>query len=91
MVSVLEEEEATFEKTLERGLRYLDDELAKSDGTLSGEAAFFLYDSLGFPVDLTELVAGEKGYGSTLLDSRRRCRRKSSDHEPTARRKPRRL
>ena len=63
VVSVLEEEEATFEKTLERGLRYLDDELAKSDGTLSGEAAFFLYDSLGFPVDLTELVAREKGYG----------------------------
>ena len=61
VVAVLEEEEATFEKTLERGLRYLDEELAKGD--VSGEAAFFLYDSLGFPVDLTELVAREKGYG----------------------------
>merc|ERR1719201_926933 len=61
VVSVLGEEEATFEKTLERGLRYLDEELSKGD--VSGEAAFFLYDSLGFPVDLTELVAREKGYG----------------------------
>lgn len=68
VVAVLEEEEATFETTLERGLKYLDDEITQLSSTekLSGASAFFLYDSLGFPVDLTELVAREKGFAVDL-------------------------
>ncbi|KAJ8599321.1 hypothetical protein CTAYLR_005340 [Chrysophaeum taylorii] len=72
VVSVVADEEASFAKTLERGVKYLDDELAAlvSGGgggggggmKLSGAAAFFLYDSLGFPLDLTTLMAAERGF-----------------------------
>merc|ERR1719482_1422270 len=64
IVEVLAEEEATFAKTLERGVKYLDEELDKLKATdvLGGDAAFFLYDSLGFPVDLTAQMAEERGF-----------------------------
>ncbi|KAH8057198.1 hypothetical protein JL722_6842 [Aureococcus anophagefferens] len=64
IVEVLAEEEATFAKTLERGVKYLDEELDKLEATdvLGGDAAFFLYDSLGFPVDLTAQMAEERGF-----------------------------
>ncbi|MCB1537821.1 MAG: alanine--tRNA ligase, partial [Alphaproteobacteria bacterium] len=55
ITETLKLEETRFKRTLERGLRLLDDEtqnLAKG-GTLSGEVAFKLYDTYGFPVDLT--------------------------------------
>ena len=51
---VLKTEEEQFARTLERGLALLDEELAKLSGdTLDGETAFRLYDTYGFPVDLT--------------------------------------
>lgn len=51
---VLKTEEEQFARTLERGLALLDEELAKLQGdTLDGETAFRLYDTYGFPVDLT--------------------------------------
>ncbi|MEM1386998.1 MAG: alanine--tRNA ligase [Pseudomonadota bacterium] len=58
-------EETRFKQTLERGLRLLDDELAKlPDGTdLPGEAAFRLYDTYGFPLDLTQDALREKKRG----------------------------
>ena len=62
ITSILKDEEAAFAKTLERGVKYLDDEIDQlKDTTLPGSAAFFLYDSLGFPVDLTTLMAAERG------------------------------
>ena len=58
-------EETRFRETLDRGLRLLDDELAGlPDGAnLPGEAAFKLYDTYGFPLDLTQDALREKGLG----------------------------
>ena len=50
-----------FARTLERGLSLLDDALAQvKDGVLSGEVAFKLYDTYGFPLDLTADVCRER-------------------------------
>lgn len=58
----LQREEEQFGKTLERGLAILNDALADLDGTtLPGELVFKLYDTYGFPVDLTADMAREKG------------------------------
>jgi len=56
-------EEARFRQTLERGLRLLDDELARlgAGGALSGEIAFKLYDTYGFPIDLTQDILRGQG------------------------------
>ncbi|RWR32746.1 alanine--tRNA ligase [Sinirhodobacter populi] len=56
-------EEAKFGQTLDRGLKLLDDELAKlpEGAELPGEAAFKLYDTYGFPLDLTQDALREKG------------------------------
>jgi len=61
--ATLESEETRFRETLERGLRLLDDELDKlPDGAnLPGEAAFRLYDTYGFPLDLTQDALREMG------------------------------
>ncbi|KNE54528.1 alanine-tRNA ligase [Allomyces macrogynus ATCC 38327] len=61
--SVLDEEEAAFAKTLDRGLKLFDGILAKAGNakTISGADAWRLYDTFGFPVDLTRLMAEEKG------------------------------
>ncbi|WIW95149.1 alanine--tRNA ligase [Altererythrobacter rubellus] len=62
---VLEREESQFRRTLEKGLRLLDD--ATSDmaegGELDGETAFKLYDTFGFPYDLTEDALRARGLG----------------------------
>ena len=66
--SVIREEEQAFLRTLERGIRMLDDLMAKSSGEkkISGADAFVLYDTYGFPIDLTELIATEKGFSIDL-------------------------
>lgn len=60
--AVLAEEEQFF-KTLERGLALLDEETAKlgSSKTLPGAVAFKMYDTYGFPLDLTRVICAEKG------------------------------
>ena len=55
----VQREEERFRQTLERGLDVLDDLLGKGD--VAGEDAFFLHDTLGFPVDLTREIAEERG------------------------------
>ena len=58
----LEREEASFNETLDRGLKRFEDLLAEvKDKTLSGEDAFQLYDTFGFPIDLTQLLCAERG------------------------------
>ncbi len=62
--SVIREEEMSFLRTLDRGIRLMDDYIARNSATrtIPGEDAFILYDTYGFPIDLTELIASEKGY-----------------------------
>jgi len=59
VTKVVTREEERFRQTLERGLNLLDEKLA--DGDVSGADAFFLHDTLGFPVDLTREIAEERG------------------------------
>jgi alanyl-tRNA synthetase len=59
IVNVITREEERFRQTLERGLDLLDGLL--EEGDVSGEQAFFLHDTLGFPVDLTREIAEERG------------------------------
>ncbi|NOT37986.1 MAG: alanine--tRNA ligase [Saprospiraceae bacterium] len=61
IVKVIREEENAFLKTLEDGLKKLDNIEVKNN-TLSGQIAFELYDTYGFPIDLTELIAAEKNW-----------------------------
>ncbi|ECI3517475.1 alanine--tRNA ligase [Salmonella bongori] len=82
---VLKTEEEQFARTLERGLALLDEELAKLQGdTLDGEIAFRLYDTYGFPVDLTADVCRERnikvdeaGFEAAMEEQRRRAREAS--------------
>lgn len=57
-------EEEQFLKTLERGLKLLDEEVSKLGKAkiIPGEVAFTLYDTYGFPVDLTRVIGQEKGF-----------------------------
>ncbi len=57
------QEETRFKQTLDRGLKLLDDELSNlsDDAPLPGAAAFKLYDTYGFPLDLTQDALREKG------------------------------
>ncbi|MBK2373510.1 alanine--tRNA ligase [Klebsiella sp. 10982] len=82
---VLKTEEEQFARTLERGLALLDEELDKLKGdTLDGETAFRLYDTYGFPVDLTADVCRERnikvdeaGFEAAMEEQRRRARESS--------------
>ncbi|WP_313380862.1 alanine--tRNA ligase [Proteiniphilum saccharofermentans] len=59
---VMKEEEESFLRTLETGIRLLEKNLPEQEGgVLSGEVAFQLYDTFGFPLDLTELILREHG------------------------------
>ena len=61
---VIREEEMAFLRTLDRGIRLMDNIMEKSgaDKVIKGEDAFVLYDTFGFPIDLSELIASENGY-----------------------------
>ncbi len=58
---VIKEEEESFLRTLSRGIDRLEGIVKESSGTVSGEKVFELYDTYGFPVDLTALILREKG------------------------------
>jgi len=59
VLTVIQKEEERFEKTLERGLK--ETNLALEKGDIAGKYAFYLYETYGFPLELTEELAKEKG------------------------------
>ncbi len=65
IAATLKSEETRFKRTLERGLRLLDEATADmgADGELEGETAFMLYDTYGFPLDLTQDALRGKSMG----------------------------
>ena len=63
VTNVIREEEASFLRTLDQGLQLLENVVAQTSGSeVSGEKVFELYDTFGFPKDLTALILKEKGY-----------------------------
>jgi alanyl-tRNA synthetase len=62
---VVQGEEERFRRTLGRGMKLLDEQIVKvgKGGTLPGELAFVLSDTYGFPLDLTQMIAAERGVG----------------------------
>ena len=82
VMTVIESEEASFGRTLDRGLEIFAQAAKKADNkTICGEDAFKLYDTFGFPLDLTELMAREAGlkvdndkFNSLMTEQRERAR-----------------
>lgn len=82
VAKVIREEEDAFLRTLEKGLRRIDDIIsAASSKTIQGKDAFELYDTYGFPIDLTRLIASEKamqvdekGFESEMQKQKERSR-----------------
>jgi alanyl-tRNA synthetase len=63
ILGVITREEEKFRATLRNGLSILEGEMAGSSKTISGTAAFTLHDTYGFPLELTQEIAGERGVG----------------------------
>ena len=89
ITKVINNEEASFNKTIDQGLNMLEGLTAKG-GMLSGDDAFKLYDTYGFPLDLTKDILAEKGmtvdedrFKELMNEQRQKARnaRKSSDGE----------
>ena len=82
VTNVIREEEASFLRTLDQGLQLLDSVIAKTSGNeVSGEKAFELYDTFGFPKDLTALILKEKnmsfneaGFEKSMQEQKSRSR-----------------
>ncbi|RTL59351.1 MAG: alanine--tRNA ligase [Sphingobacteriales bacterium] len=85
VAKVIKEEEDAFLRTLEKGLKRIDDIIsvssAKSVSNISGKDAFELYDTYGFPIDLTRLIASEnklkvdeKGFEAEMKQQKDRSR-----------------
>ena len=63
ITKVVKEEESSFLRTLSKGIERLETITSESKGTVQGDKIFELYDTFGFPVDLTALILREKGLG----------------------------
>ena len=82
VTNVIREEEASFLRTLDQGLQLLENVIANNEGkVISGQKAFELYDTFGFPIDLTALILREKnleldeiGFEKAMLEQKTRSR-----------------
>jgi len=85
VTKVVKEEEEAFLRTLDKGLKRIDDIIKRSKGGISGREIFELYDTYGFPVDLTRLIAAEnnlsvdeKGFEEEMKQQKDRSRAATS-------------
>jgi alanyl-tRNA synthetase len=84
---VIRREEGAFNKTLDKGIELFEREVARGVSTISGAFAFRLYDEQGFPLDLTELMARERGLAvdvagfERLMEEQRERARKAQKKE----------
>ena len=69
IISIIKKEEERFRQTIDRGVNLLEEIMDKSSDTkiLSGEEAFKLYDTFGFPLELTKEIAEEKGFSVDVV------------------------
>ncbi len=81
VTKVVKEEEDAFLKTLDKGLKRMDDMIKNSTNIIDGKAAFELFDTFGFPIDLTRLIASENnrtideaGFESEMQQQKNRSR-----------------
>jgi alanyl-tRNA synthetase len=81
IINVLSREEERFRQTLKTGLTILEGELSTGAKTMSGSTAFTLHDTYGFPIELTEEIAGERnvqvdveGFGREMQEQRDRAK-----------------
>ena len=82
VMNVIREEETSFLKTLDQGLQLLEKVIAESNGNIiDGQKAFELYDTFGFPIDLTALILRERnmeldeaGFAAAMLQQKTRSR-----------------
>jgi alanyl-tRNA synthetase len=81
VVNVMTKEEERFRQTLKTGLHILDGELESNPAALSGSTAFLLHDTYGFPLELTQEIAGERdvvvdleGFASDMAEQRERAK-----------------
>ena len=83
VTGVLAREEERFRDTLRTGLSILEDDIARGEGRLSGTATFLLHDTYGFPLELTQEIAAERGVevdtaGFSVEMERQRARAKEA-------------
>ncbi|HAE31801.1 MAG TPA: alanine--tRNA ligase [Flavobacteriales bacterium] len=85
IIKVIQEEETSFYRTLEKGINRFNDYLSAKPQAVSGTFAFELYDTYGFPIDLTELMAKENGlsvdhveFSNCLAQQKERSRKASA-------------
>lgn len=85
VTKVIEEEEISFLRTLTSGIKRLDTIMASSSKEIDGKVVFELYDTFGFPVDLTALIArengftiDEKGFEAAMAEQKNRSRAATS-------------
>ena len=82
VMNVIREEESSFLRTLDQGLQLLENVISESEGKIiSGKKAFELYDTFGFPIDLTALILrerklelDEKGFDQAMFEQKSRSR-----------------
>ena len=78
------QEEQKFLETLSQGEKKLDEIIKESDGIIDGGACFMLYDTFGFPIELTEEIANEAGY-SVDLEGFKACMQEQKNRARNAR------
>jgi len=87
VVKIIKAEEESFNRTLDRGIELFESIASKTEKIISGDDVFKLYDTFGFPVDLTNIMAEEKGLSideerfNSLMEEQKERARKSTKNK----------